>query len=120
MIDKLIADGKLEDGVSAWNSPSFPVTTKTPGKWRLVIDFRLLNDATIADAHPLPLIEDILNKQGKNCIWTVLDMKDGYHQVPLKPEHRHLTCMSTPRGIKQWKVLAMGLKNGGAIFQRMM
>ena len=47
-------------------------------------------------------------------------MKDGYHQVPLKKEHRHLTCMSTPRGTMQWRVLVMGLKNGNAIFQRVM
>ena len=53
-------------------------------------------------------------------MWSVLDMKDGYHQVPLKPEHRHFTCMSTPLGSLQWKVLVMGLKNGNAIFQRVM
>lgn len=40
--------------------------------------------------------------------------------MPLKREHRHLTCMSTPRGTLQWKVLVMGLKNGNAMFQRMM
>ena len=53
-------------------------------------------------------------------MWTVLDMKEGYHQVPLKPEHRHITCMSTPKGVMQLTVMVMGLKNGGAIFQRMM
>ena len=53
-------------------------------------------------------------------MWTVLDLKDGYHQMPLKKEHRHITCMSTPRGTMQWKVLVMGLKNGNAQFQRMM
>jgi hypothetical protein len=47
-------------------------------------------------------------------------MKDGFHQIPLKKEHRHITCMSTPRGTKQWKVLVMGLKNAGAQFQRVM
>ena len=47
-------------------------------------------------------------------------MKDGYHQVPLKESHRYLTCTSTPRGTMQWKVLVMGLKNGNAIFQRVM
>ena len=120
LIDQLEGDGKIEDGVGPWNSPSFPVATKTPGKWRFVVDFRRLNDATETDAHPLPRIEDILNKQGKCVIWSVLDMKDGYHQVPLRLEDRPLTCMSTPRGTKQWRVLAMGLKNGGAIFQRMM
>ena len=63
LIDQLILDGKLEDSVSPWSSPSFPVATKTPGKSRLVVDFRLLNEATITDTHPLPLIECILNKQ---------------------------------------------------------
>ena len=28
--------------------------------------------------------------------------------------------MSTPRGVMRWKVLVMGLKNGNAIFQRVM
>ena len=47
-------------------------------------------------------------------------MKDGYHQVPLREDHRYLTCMSTPRGTMQWRVLVMGLKNGIAIFARVM
>ncbi len=50
----------------------------------------------------------------------MLDLKDGYHQMPLKVEHRPYTCMSTPRGSFQWNVLVMGLKNGNAMFQRMM
>ncbi len=40
--------------------------------------------------------------------------------MPLKEEHRHITCMSNPKGSYQWKVLVMGLKNGNAMFQRMM
>ena len=91
-----------------------------PGDYRLVVEYRALNAATINDAHPLPLIEDILVAQGKYRMWSVLDMKDGYHQLPLRKEDRHLTNMTTPQGPKQWTVLVRGLKNGGAIFQRMM
>ena len=120
LIDKIEREGKIEDGVSAWSSPSFPVPKKRPGEYRLVVDYRALNAATVNDAHPLPLIEEILVAQGKYRMWSVLDMRDGYHQVPLRPEDRHLTNMTTPRGPKQWTVLVMGLKNGGAIFQRMM
>ena len=47
-------------------------------------------------------------------------MKDGFHKVPLKEEHRDLTCMCTPRGPMRWKVLVMGLKNSGPAFQRVM
>ena len=120
LTDQLIADGKIEPGQSPWSSPSFPVPKKRPGDYRLVVDFRALNEATIADAHPLPRIEDILQRQGKFKMWSVLDMKDGYHQVPLKESHRPLACMRTPRGTMRWKVLVMGLKNGNVIFQRVM
>ena len=96
MIDDLEKAGKIEDGLSPWNSPFFVVSTKVLNKYYLVVQYRRLNDATITDAHPLPLIEDILNRQGKVSIWSVLDMKDGYHQIPLKPEHRQYTCMGTP------------------------
>ena len=112
--------GWLKDGVSEWSSPSFPVPKKRPGEYRLVVDYRALNAATVTDAHPLPRIEDILQRQGRYKMCSVLDMKDGYHQVPMRKSDRHLTCMSTPHGTKQWTVLVMGLKNAGAIFQRVM
>ena len=35
-------------------------------------------------------------------------------------ECRHLTAMATPLVTLQWKVLVMGLRNGNAIFQRVM
>ena len=120
LTDQLLLDGKIEPGHGSWNSPSFPVPKKRPGDYRLVVDFRALNEATETDAHPLPRIEEILQRQGRFKMWSVLDMKDGYHQVPPKKEHRDLTCMSTPRGTMTWKVLVIRLKNVNAIFQRVM
>ena len=93
---------------------------KTPGTFRLVQDLRPQNEATIKDGHPLPRIGEMVQRQGKNKIWSTMDLVDGFHQMPMKPEHRHITCMSTPRGQKQWTCQVMGLKNAGAQFQRMM
>ena len=53
-------------------------------------------------------------------IFTVLDLKHGYHQMPLHPDSRPCTAMSTPLGPMQGKVVPMGAKNGNAAFQRMM
>ena len=121
--NKLITDclekGKMALGIGGWNLPSFPVQ-KANGKFRLVQDFRLLNAHTEKDAHPLPRIIDILHQQGQFKIWSKLDLVDGYHQMPLKKEHQHFTCTTTPRGVMKWKVLVMGLKNAGSQFQRMM
>jgi hypothetical protein len=63
LTDEIIEDGKIEPGVRPWSSPSFSVPKKIPGEYRLVEDFRKLNDATVDDGHPLPRIEDILQKQ---------------------------------------------------------
>ena len=111
---------KLEPGKGAWNTPAFPVPKKTPGTYRLVQDLRPQNAATVKDGHPLPRINDMVHRQGKNTVWTVLDLVDGFHQMPLRPDHRPITCMSTPRGSMQWTVQVMGLKNAATQFQRMM
>ena len=50
----------------------------------------------------------------------MLDLKNGYHQVPLHEEFRACRAMSTPLGPMQWNVVPMGAKNGNAAFQRMM
>ena len=106
LTDEIEKAGLVEDWHGPWNTPSFPVPKKNPGEYRLVEDFRALNEATIDDAHPLPKIEEILQRQGSYQMWSVMDLKSGYHQMPLKREHRPLTCMSTPRGTKQWRVLS--------------
>ena len=79
-----------------------------------------LNKQTEHQSYSLPLINTILQKQEKKRIFTVLDLKHGYHQMPLHPDFRPCTAMSRPLGPMQWKVVPMGAKNGNAAFQRMM
>ena len=93
---------------------------KEKGEWRLVVDYRGLNEQTEQDSYSLPLIDTILQKQRKKRIFTVLDLKHGYHRIPLHPDSRPCTAMSTPLGPMQWTVVPMGAKNGNAAFQRMM
>ena len=61
LIRDCLDNQKMVPGVSGWNLPSFPVQ-KANGKFRLVQDFRLLNQETGKDAHPLPRIIDLLHK----------------------------------------------------------
>ena len=53
-------------------------------------------------------------------MWLILNIKDSYHQEPLKVEHGPLTCKAIPIGSMQWKILLMRLKISSAIFQRLM
>ena len=107
----------VEEGTGPWSSPAFTVA-KRGGKVRGVVDFRALNSVTVGDGYPMPRIRDILVRQGKMKVFSTLDLKDAFHQIPMHPDSRSLTCTSTPRGSVQWRVLAQGLKNGPQIFQR--
>jgi hypothetical protein len=112
--------GWLEPSFSEWGSPCFVVPKKVAHEWRLVVDYRALNQVTKHDSYELPLIADMLQKHSKKRMFTVLDMKKGYHQMPLDPKCRHLTAMVTHMGLWQWRVMPMGAKNGNSAFQRMM
>ena len=120
LLAEFIERGWIEPSDSEWASPAFIVRKKEKGEWRLVVDYRGLNEQTEHDSYSLPLIDTILQKQQKKRIFTVLDLKHGYHQMPLHPDSRPCTAMSTPLGPMQWKVVPMGAKNGNSAFQRMM
>ena len=65
------------------------------------MDYRALNAATVPDAHPLPLIEEEIANRAKGKLFTVLDLRHGFHQMPLGKWDRHLTAMCTPCGTVQ-------------------
>jgi hypothetical protein len=104
-----------------WSSAGFAVPKKSVDfPWRGVVDLRGPNSQMLKCNYPLPCIEDILVRQGANQMFSILDLKQAFHQQPLHPESRHITCTHTPKGIYQWRVNVMGLKNAGIQFQQMM
>jgi hypothetical protein len=55
-------------------------------KYRIVVNFRKVNDATLGDACPLPNITDILDQLGRSRYFTVLDLTSGFYQIPMDPK----------------------------------
>ena len=104
-----------------WLSQTFPVPKKSATfPWRGVVDMRGPNSQTRRVNYPLPKIEDILVKHGGNHIFSILDLKQAFHQQPLHPDSRPITCCFTPHGLYQWRVNVMGLTNASQQFQQMM
>ncbi len=106
-------------GKAGWLSMTFPVPKKNPGEWRGVVDMRGPNTQTQRHNYPLPVIEDLLVKQGAYQIFSILDLKQAFHQQPLGEESRYITACYTPLGLYQWKVNVMGLANAPQQFQEM-
>ena len=104
-----------------WLSQTFPVPKKSASfPWRGVVDMRGPNSQTRRCNYPLPKIEDILVKHGSNQIFSILDLKQAFHQQPLHPDSRPITCCFTPHGLYQWRVNVMGLMNASQQFQQML
>lgn len=88
-------------------------------KWRIVIDYRKLNEQMPDDEHPLPRIEDIIDRLGQAQFFTTLDLASGFHQIPVKKEDQEKTAFSTFEGHFQYTRMPMGIKNGPRVFQRL-
>ena len=117
-------DEIIERSMSPFNAPLILVKKKEDAsgkqKFRIVIDFRALNDVTINEFHPLPNITEILDQLGQCQLFSLIDLKSGYFQVSLAKDSRELTAFSTGQGHYQFKRLVMGLSSAPATFQKMM
>ena len=111
--------GWIVPSQSHWVSRGFLVPKPGTNKWLLVIDYRYVNTQLRGCEFPLPVIEDLFVKQAGNQLWTLLDLEDGFHQMPLSECSRQYTAFCTPFGVFEWRVLPMGVKVGPQAFQRM-
>ena len=86
--------------------------------YRLVNDFRDLNNKTKLERWPLPYILDLLDKMRGSGRYSTEDIEDAFFTVPMKKEHRHLTAFSTPHGHFEYLCMGQGLKNAANYFAR--
>jgi len=89
-------------------------------RWRLVIDYRKLNEKTVGDAYPLPDVTEILDQLRQSKYFSCIDMVMGYHKIEMAEEDRAKTTFSTKEDHWEYKRLPFGLKTAPATFQRMM
>lgn len=89
-------------------------------KWRVVIDYRKLNEISIGDSYHLPNITEILDQLGYSKYFTTIDLTSGFHQIPMNPQDASKTAFSVPSGHYHFNGMPFGLKNAPATFQRLM
>jgi hypothetical protein len=114
-----IEHGHIQPSTSPFGAPVLFVVKKD-GTLRMCIDYRKLNSHTIKNRYPLPRIDDLLDRLNGAKYFTTLDLKSGYHQIPLHPSYIPKTAFNTPFGHYEFTVLVEGLSNCPAVFQSVM
>ncbi len=93
---------------------------KPDGTWRPCGDYRRLNLATTPDSYPLPNIQDLSSRLHGCSIFSKLDLRNGYYQIPVQEGDIHKTAVITPFGLWEFLRMPFGLRNAGQSSQRFM
>jgi len=123
-IEDLLAKNIIRHHYSPWSSPVWLVPKKKDAagtqKWRLVLDFRKLNEKTIKDRYPMPVISEDLDKLGRAKYFTALDLASGYHQIEMRAKDIPKTAFTTDSGHFEYVRMPFGLTNAPGTVQRVM
>jgi len=93
---------------------------KKDGKKQMVQDYQYLNEWTIKNNYPLPLISDVLENIGTKKVFTKMDLRWGYNNVRIKKGDEWKATFTTLEGSFKPMVMFFGLTNSPATFQAMM
>jgi len=92
---------------------------KKDGKKQIVQDYRYLNEWTIKNNYPLPLISDIVENIGIKKVFTKMDLRWGYNNVQIKKGNEWKVAFTTSKGSFEPTVIFSGLMNSPVTFQAM-
>lgn len=91
---------------------------KPGGGIRFCVDYRGLNEITIKDRYPLPLIKETLRNMSQAKWFTKLDVIAAFHKIRIEPGEEWKTAFRTRYGLFEWLVTPFGLTGAPATFQR--
>ena len=94
-IEKLLAAKVICSSHSSWSAPIIVVPKDDGGK-HLVIDYRALNKVIRKFTWPMPKVEDIFSKLNGATYFSTLDLRTGYHHIPLDKSSIPKTAFNSP------------------------
>ena len=129
-VDDMLKADIIRPSTSSWNFPVVTVEKRTKNSdctitesKRFCVDFRKLN-AVIKKksyySYPLPRIDDLLALLGKGNVFSTLDLRSGFWNIPLAERDKEKTAFVCHKGIFEHNVMPFGLNNSPSVFQSLM
>lgn len=95
-LQKLLKVGFIYPISNSQRVSSLVIVPKKNGKWRICVDYRELNKATLKDHFPLPFIDQVLDLLARKKFFSFLDEFSGYNQIRIAQKtgtKQHLPAM---------------------------
>jgi len=118
-VEDQLRKGYIRPSKSPQTSPVFFVGKKNRSK-RMVIDYHNLNDQTVKNNYPLPLIMDLIDNMGSKKVFTKMDLRWGFNNVRIKKGDEWKGAFTMYMGFFEPTVMFFGMTNSPVTFQMMM
>ena len=99
---------------------SMVIVPKKDGSLRLCLDPKELNSCIQREHYPLPTIEEIATRLHGSKLFSIMDVKCGFHHLSLDEESSYLTTFNSPFGRYRFARVPFGISCAPEIFQRTM
>ena len=117
VIKQMEVQGIIRKSNSPWASP-LCLVVKPNGKVRPCIDYRAVNKVTKPDSYPIPNTRECLDAFAGAKLFSVLDLKMGYFQIPMFENDVPKTAFVSKYGLYEHLTMPMGMMSSGQCFQR--
>jgi hypothetical protein len=117
-IMKLADGGIVRPSRSPWLQPITVAAKKPPEMFRLCVDYRLVNEATITECMRMPSIDVLQHGLSGKPFITAIDLTSAYHQLPLHSDSVPVTAFGCSAGTFEYNRVPFGLRNAPFEYQR--